>query len=231
MLSFLEWIRSKTTGPYLYRSIRSKHRLICSKSSGLAWARLGDWGPKCRKMLVCCPSPDKGTGKGLLSSDCVAASRTSDNLVAGTIRLAQTQRAMAAGVKGATPCRRRHFREEPWHTTGVRFGEPALRTRRPLRNPRVFLGEHATRCPHLDTCSLRRCPTARPPAGKGALPLCTPHRGKPLDPGWVAECRAAIQRTHASCSTHLGLRRRRGYFFFRITTWVAVGVAVCSAHS
>jgi len=40
----------------------------------------------------------------------------------------QTQRATAAGVKGASPpCRRRRFHEEPWHTTDVPFVEPPLK--------------------------------------------------------------------------------------------------------
>lgn len=55
--------------------------------------------------------------------------RRSNHILAGTTAIAQTQRATAAGVKGATPpCRRRHFHEEPWDTTDVPFVAPAWRT-------------------------------------------------------------------------------------------------------
>ena len=111
-----------------------------------------------------------------------AYSVVSNRVLAGTASIAQTQRATAAGVKGVSPpCRRRHFPEEPWYATGDRFVEPALRPHRSPWNPRGLVRGHPTRRPRLDTLSFRHLPTRRPPAGKGALPLCTPHQGT-LDP-------------------------------------------------
>ncbi len=47
--------------------------------------------------------------------------------------------------------------------------------------PARWCGGMPTRCPRLDTQGFRQFPTARPPAGKGILPLHSPTR-VPLDP-------------------------------------------------
>ncbi len=57
--------------------------------------------------------------------------------------------------------------------------EDSLTAQHLLCNRCGFVRGHPARCPRLDTCSFRHLSTARPPAGKGALPLCTPHQGTP----------------------------------------------------
>ena len=68
---------------------------------------------------------------------------------------------------------------EPWDATDAPFVEPALSTHRSLRTPSGLIWGHPARRPRLDTISFRHLSTAKPPAGKGALPLCTPHQGAP----------------------------------------------------
>jgi len=57
--------------------------------------------------------------------------------------------------------------------------EDSFNLHRLLCNSRGLVRGHTTRCPCLDTHSFRHLSTRRPPAGKGALPLCTPHQGAP----------------------------------------------------
>ncbi len=135
-------------------------------------------------------------------------------LLADTAVLAQTQRATATGGQGGPPpYRRKALHEEPWHTTDARFGERALRTSRSPCNPVGLNGRHVTLRPRLGTQGFRCCPTARPPAGKGALPLCTPHQGAP-GPGEVAPCLINVRDRPASLASREGRStdcgRRRG---------------------
>ena len=101
--------------------------------------------------------------------------RYSNRVLAGTAMLAQPHRATAPGVKGATPCRRRHSCEEPLHATDVPFVGPALRTHHSLWNPRGLVRGHPTRCPRLDTRSFREIETRRASGGqRGLAPLHSP---------------------------------------------------------
>ncbi len=80
---------------------------------------------KCGRNCRSCHG-ENGEGEDSGKKAATGEEASSSRVLAGTAPIAQTQCATAAGVKGATPCRRRRFHEEPWSTTGDRFGEPSV---------------------------------------------------------------------------------------------------------
>ncbi len=60
--------------------------------------------------------------------------------------------------------------------------EDSVVIQQPVRERRGLVRGHPTRCPRLDIHSFRHLPTARPPAGSGALPPLHPPTRVPLDP-------------------------------------------------
>ncbi len=94
------------------------------------------------------------------------------------------------------PCRRRHFHEERAvkqrisSLCGTR-AEDSFTSHRSPCTPRGLVRGHTTLCPRLGyELLLDGVRRARPPAGNGAPPLCTPHAGCPCtrlaDDTWAA---------------------------------------------
>ncbi len=122
----------------------------------------------------------------------------SNRVLAGTTPIAQTQCSTATGVKGVLPLRRRrHLNEEPWHTTGVPFGETSvedsLTTPLASQSPRVGWGGHATRCPRLDAQGFQQFSTGQASGDAGAWPPCIPASARAPGPRLGQPCWMARQ--------------------------------------